>query len=252
MKRGTLVLLGGAALAVAVGAGAALLKPSPAPLQSPANLAIPVPSTAGNVDPRVFHERLLEELILDARDTERPDRLPSFDTFTLLVSDPSAEFGWVVDRLTEPDVPDRLATSFAGHLPTRRTGLDPVVHRLLLPRLESDDPERVVMALEVLRAGGRTRVATDPASRCAFGHYPAEPQVGAQVWAIAFPLDDGGVRWQVEEVRGDEPGWILHLQTEPEGPRAVVHPLGALPAAGWFLTGGEGESAKLTVSGSDT
>jgi len=247
VKRGTVVLLGGAVVAVALGAGAALLKPSAPVPTNPPNLGIPVPATAGNIDPRVFHERLLEELVLDARDTERPDQLPSFDTFTLLVTRDPETFDWVVDRLAEPDVPDRLATAFAGHLPTRQASLDPVAHRLLAPRLQSEDPERVGLALEVLRASGRTRIATDPVCHCAFGHYPAEPEPGAPVWLLAFPLDPGGVAWELEEVRGDEPGWILHLRRSPDGRAAIAHRLERTPEGGWFLASQDGEGPRMVV-----
>lgn len=247
MTRSTLVLLVGAGLAVVVGAGAALMKRSPEPLQNPTNLGIPVPATAGNVDPRVFHERLLEELVLDAAIAERPNRLPSFDTFTLLVaSDPEA-FGWVVDRLAEPDVSDRLATAFAGHLPTRQRDLDPAVHRLLIPRLEDQDPERARLALGVLRAGGRTRIGTDPVCRCAFGHYPARPAVGAAAWLVAFPLDGGGVAWEPEEVKGDEPGWILHLEPVEAGAEVLVRRLEETPRGEWFVTTQEREAPRLEV-----
>ena len=240
MNRSAVVLLVGAAAAIAIGAGAALLRPSPAPVPSPTNLGLPIPPTAGDVDPRVFHQRLLDELVLDARDTDRPDRLPSFGTFTLLVREDPETFGWVVDRLAEPDVPDRLATAFAGHLPTRQRELDPVVHRLLLPRLEADDPEPVELALEVLRASGRTRIATDPSCRCAFGHYPAEPGPGEPTWLIAFPLDPTGVAWSLEERRTDPPGWLLHLRPDPEGPAALVHRLDQTPETTWSITSQSG------------
>jgi hypothetical protein len=246
-RRSTLVLLIGAALAVALGAGAALSRRSPAPIGNPINMGIPVPATAGNVDPRVFHERLLEELVLDSADTERPDQLPSFATFSLLVtSDPEA-FGWVVDRLAEPSVPDRLATAFAAHLPTRRRDLDAIVHRLLIPRLEDDDPERAGRALDVLRAGGRTRVGTDPACRCAFGHYPTRPTAGEPVWLVAFHLDGEPVSWAPEEGRGEEPGWILNLARADEGQPLLVRRVEGAPDGRWFVAVGEGAVARVVV-----
>ena len=245
--RSRLVLLGGAALAVALGAGAAMRSRSPEPVRSPTNIGIPVPATAGNVDPRVLHERLFEELVLDAAETERPDQLPSFDTFSLLVIGDPEGFAWVVDRLAEPDVPDRLATAFAGHLPTRRRDLDPVAHRLLIPRLEDEDPDRAALALDVLRAGGRIRLGTDPASRCAFGHYPTRPEPGEPTWLLAFHLDQEPVTWAPEEVRGQEPGWILHLARAEQGESLLVRKLEQTPGQPWFVAAGEGPFARLVI-----
>lgn len=235
-RRSTLVLLGGAAIAVVVGAAAALLRPQPAPPGPPSNLGIPVLASTGDEGPRVRQERMLEELIQDAATAEWPERLPAFAAFRLLVeSDPSG-LGWVVDRLAEPQVPDRLAIAFAADLSTRQRSLDGAVFRLIVPRLEAQDPGRVAPAMDVLRASGRTRVAAFPPCHCGYGLYPSEPPAGGPAWLLAFSLDGGGLRWNPETAAAGV-GWVLNVEraSVADGPPVLVRRIDAVPEGAWLV-----------------
>jgi hypothetical protein len=248
----SLAVLGiGVLVAVGLGAGAALLRPGPpAAPPSPTNIGIPVPADYEPIDPRALHERLLEELILEARTAQWPERLPSFATFTLLyTSDPEA-FDWVVERLAEPDVPDALALGWAAHLPTRRRDLDGAVERLLLPRLESGDVERARAALDVLRAGGRTALTTSIRCNCAFGLYPPAPTAGAPAWLLAFSLDrERALSWQPRPLDGEPTGWLLGLRdaTGDAGAPVLIERIEAAPTPPWTLRPTDGDEAVLQV-----
>lgn len=251
-RRSMTVLLGGVAVAVAVGALAARMSPNRTiGPSSPTNLALPVPQTAGDLDARTVQDRMLEELIVEAEASENPERLPAFGTFSLLVAEDPAEFDWVVARLSAADVSSELSTSFAGHLPGRRAALDSVVHRLLIQHLEGDDDEARKTALGVLRARGRTRVLPSPSCRCSFGVYPERPAAGQPAWLLAFSVvPDGRLRWSPREVRdGDTRTWELAAVADVDGETSLVQRFVA-PDSAWELRVGlEADGPRLDFAG---
>ncbi len=230
------MLLAGAAIAVALGAAAALLRPSPpAALNSPTNIAIPVRDGDHRIEPREVHERMLEGLVEASRGTDRPDRIPAFSSLALLIKRDPDDFAWALQRLAEDDVPIALVTSFASQMPSRDRGLDPVVHGLLIDRLTGDDPEDRVAALDVLRGRGVVHSTAEGACRCAFGVYPRAPKSGERAWLLAWSLDGEGVGWAPAE---SEDGWLLNLSRgAPDGPQVRVQALDAAPSPPWSARG---------------
>jgi hypothetical protein len=193
---------------------------------------------------------MLEGLIQEAGSAQWPDRLPAFEALLLLFGSDPDRFGWIIDRLAEPQVPDALAVAFAARLPARRRGTDAAALRLLGPRLDSGEPSRAKTAVQVLRAGGRARVLADPACRCAFGLAPAEPVPGAPAWLLAFPLGDGTLRWR-PEADGAWPGWVLNVEPAApgEGEGILVRRIDPAPEAPWRVLPRAGEPG-LDVGGS--
>ncbi len=151
MNRSTVVLLGGVAAAVAVGAAAALLKPKPPTLPtSPTNVAIPVPAGTKAPDAQVVQVELLEKLIVKAETADDVGALPSLETFVLIVQKDPEGAAWVVDRLAREDATQGLRHAFVADLPKSRRDLDDAVDRLLRADLEGGD----AAAIELLVARG--------------------------------------------------------------------------------------------------
>jgi hypothetical protein len=188
IKRSHLVLVGGVALAIAVGAAAAMLAPGPpSPTVGPGNLVFLGGPNDEAPDARVLQGGLLEKLIVEADLADDLAALPSLSTFVLLVERSPDTSGWVIDRLAREDVPGALAVAFARALPVARRQLDGAVHQVLIRHLEGDEAVSRRGAVAVLKARGVLDGTVDRSCDCVVGSY-----------------SHGGVTWTVTYDRGGE------------------------------------------------
>jgi hypothetical protein len=188
------------------------------------------------LDREALREKLLEDLIVDARDAERPERLPGLRSLALQVAADPGGHRATLDRLAEDDVPAGLRIAFAGELPLRSEALRGVVDSLLSPLLRGEDPGAARAALDVLRARGRTRVQSWGACGCAFGFLPADAGSLEEMLFLAFVIDPtqgSGIAWDPLGAAGDSalvPGGSaadgaaldLKLRRVPEGGASLL------------------------------
>jgi len=192
------VLGGGLALAVVLGAAAAMLAPGPTTMASagPGNLVLPVGERHVAPTAAVLQAELLEKLIVEAEVSDNPAALPSLATFVLLVKRDPEVAGWVVDRLGREDVSAGLAIAFARGLPSGNRALDGAVHGALIRHLRGDDGAARREAVEVLKARGQFEGTVDRSCDCVVGTYS---HAGA-TWSIRQDRsDDGATTFQPTE-----------------------------------------------------
>ncbi len=218
--RSTALYLGAAALAIAVGAAAALLRPAPV-----SDTSVKLRMKAEPMQPQAVQEPLLEALIEEARAVEDVERLPAFDVALALFGggDGSAR-----ERLLEPDVPQALALALAKRLPRRGDG--PEGAAMLLERhLAAAAPG----AVAVVKARGEAEIKRDVACRCSFARYGD--------WAVAW---GPGLGWSPERVDGN---WVLNLRAEPGGAKALTMRL----EGGGSLSARPGEGPRIAATAID-
>jgi len=214
--RSTRLLVLAAAGAVAVGAAAALLKPSGPPDVSPGNLAVRADEVP-TIDPAALRRDMLDGLVRDAA-VRDPARLPALTTFTaLFVKGDDA----VLDRLLRDDVPPALALAFAERLPRGTPRAAAAVDRLLGPLLLAIPQDDRSAAVAVLRGRGRLPTESVARCRCIFGVHDGPAGRTAVAMGVTPAVR---LRWN-PSVGPD--GLVLHVEEDPEGSHVLSTPLDA-------------------------
>ena len=215
-RRSTGMLLVAVILAIGAGALATVLKPQAPPTPSvtaTGSLSVPVPVKSAPPDPAVARERLLEQLIVDARSEPKPERLPAYEALVLPCRRRMPACAPVLERLGDPDVPLTLLEAFASELPRGDiAGFD----ALMGPLLGSGSPEKRDLAIGLYRQQGRAKVATDTACGCGFGVVPTP--LGSEAWLFA-DSPRGGLAWEPIPIEG---GWRLGVRRDANGPQRLA------------------------------
>ncbi|MCO4771435.1 MAG: hypothetical protein KDA24_15490 [Deltaproteobacteria bacterium] len=235
-------------LAVGAGALATILKPPPTAgptVTATGSISVPVPTDATPPDPVVARDRLLEQLIADARSEPRPTLLPAYQALAIPCRRGQPTCDPVISRLGDDDVPLSLVTAFAGELrPSDRERLD----ALLLPLLRGSAEDRRALAIDLYREAGRAAVRNDPACGCGFGIAPTP--LGEEAWFFA-EAPAGGLAWAPVET---EAGWSLGLTRHADGPARLLQAV-AWTKLGAHIQGSEGGSvlrlSRTPAGGSD-
>jgi hypothetical protein len=188
--------------AVFAGAAATLLKP--------ADTTEPEPIA---VDAAKIQRGLLDQLVRDAK-VRDPAKLPALTMFVAVFTHGG---DWVVDRLTNPDVPARLTVAFTERLPRGQAGSDAAADRLLGPILRGSSSFDLPAAIEVLRGRGRLELATSARCACRFGFHPANPEPGTAVTLVAFGR--APIAWSPTTVEGEV---LLNLRSDSAGSSALA------------------------------
>ncbi len=215
-RRSTGMLLVAMGLAIGAGALATVLKPQAPPtphVTATGSISVPVPGESAPLDPVVARDRLLEQLIMDARSEPKPERLPAFEALALPCRRGMPACAPVLERMGDPDVPLTLLEAFASELPRVDTaGFDALVR----PLLGSGSPEQRDLAIGLYRKRGRAEVATDTACGCGFGVVPTP--LGGEAWLFA-DSPRGGLAWDPTPIEG---GWRLGVRRDADGPQRLA------------------------------
>lgn len=210
MSRSAAVYGGAALLAMALGAGVAMMQPK-AP-----STTVSLTGPAESVDPRAVQERLVEELVEASRGAADVGRIPAFDTVVAMLEGDHPE---VLARLQEADVPEALAIGLARALSRRGVGPERAA-ALLEPWLIRRSQD----AVDAAQYRDEVRLVRDPVTGARVGVYRSIVMVwGAPVaWN---PVAEGGA-FVLQLERG---GATVVTAALPDGVSEVLPRLGSTP-----------------------
>jgi len=249
------VLMFAIVVGIGIGALGAWLRPAPEPETNQRTVVIRRDQGVLKLDIAQIQEALLERLIAQSAETEKPEQLPDFADFLRVFKRDSTRRAALLDRLSSKDVAPGLRLAFARHLPSRPAEQRRNAYRrLVLPLLSDKDATVQLAAAQALMVARQLETHRSPACRCRFGHYPSgdgDTRGRLLAWTLE---DEGRLLWSPVALDADPSGWDLRLERsgkQREGSKVLSLSLDTAPRAGHVIVENGASSPHLLVKGAN-